>query len=193
MTSPLGVTPFAESVAAHIGSCDELPLVHTTLVDQLDAIVFSAELRPARCGVFHRDLIYLFYGRPAYRSRRSDDTTDMACCPVCFVFARGKVCNIHGIYPFDTGAARAGRYLPDIPWADVPAYALQTVIDSARQFTHMFFETNRNYYRSAPRPYPPQSRPGRPGSAPSNGCMTRGGWVGLTTGGRRSRSKSTNH
>lgn len=166
MTGYTGFAPatLAETVDTHNGLNEELPLVHTMLWSGLFRLLREPRLSPELCDVFQEHLVYLFYGRPAYRSSRpnpSQPTTDIAFCPVCFVFKPYTlVTPIRRVYPFDTGAACEGLFEPHIAQANWQNYGLSSVIESARRYTHMFFRTNRNYYLASPRVPPPTGGPG---------------------------------
>ena len=71
--------------------------------------------------VFHESLVYLFYGRLAYRSNRgSMEGEPIVLCPVCFVFKPRTVSQVvHRVYPCDTGAVAADRFHPEILASDL--------------------------------------------------------------------------
>jgi hypothetical protein len=46
-----------------------LPLVHITRAYAFDTILDGDTLEPKPCDIFNEKLIYLFYGRPAYRAK----------------------------------------------------------------------------------------------------------------------------
>jgi len=105
-------------------------------------------LEPQPCGVFHESLVYLFYGRPAYRSNRgSMGGEPIVLCPVCFVFKPRTVSRaIHRMYPCDTGAVAADRFTPEIRASDLAQLALDPQIDSARRLVSLMFERNSDYF-----------------------------------------------
>jgi hypothetical protein len=144
---------FAEFVERHPEMHPELPLVHSTLVEYFRLVAQAGKLQPRDCPVFGEPLIYLFYGRPAYRSTRGamPDTT-IQCCPVCFIF-KPTFLKVHParIYPFDTGAAKGGRFEPLITPADTDDFKMHPALKSVQRFTHAFFETNGDYFLGRPR------------------------------------------
>jgi len=50
------------------------------------------------------------------------------------------------MFPFDSGAWQGGRFKKHIASDQVAHYELTAAIDSARRITHLFFETNTNYF-----------------------------------------------
>src|SRR5437763_15799276 len=82
------MSTLSEIVTSETAAVEELPLVHTTRCEILPSILASGELRSiTECDVFHEHLIYLFYGRPAYRyALGSEPSGTLDLCPVAFVF-----------------------------------------------------------------------------------------------------------
>lgn len=127
----------------------ELPLVHTSRCEFLDTIVASHKIAsPKPCPVFHEYLVYLFYGRPAYRSTRGSRPGEgLALCPVCFVFKPRTVSkSICRVFPCDSGALSTDLFKPHLTVADLPELELEPVIESARRLVPFLFETNENYF-----------------------------------------------
>jgi hypothetical protein len=150
------MSSFQEYVARYEGSGLPLPFVHTTDSKGLNGAITSNVLMTRLCEVFNRDLIYLFYGRPAYRPRgdmaRSNKTKYEL---TCFGFKCATLIeSICGVYPFDSGAAYKGLYSPHINKEQAGNYELLANIDAARQTVEAFFETNLNYYVGIMRPQP---------------------------------------
>lgn len=87
-----------------------LPLIHTTTGYRFAEILPGDELHPVYCQNFDEEMIYLFYGRPAYKSKDSVNTHLYFNWPIVFVFDSEKISNIIRIYPFDTGAFKNGIY-----------------------------------------------------------------------------------
>jgi hypothetical protein len=154
-TSPLpAASTLATLIDSHPLMHEELPLVHTMLCEQFSNTTSTHHLTRQMCDVFREPLVYLFYGRPAYRSLRGrKPTTKYALCPVCLVFKPHTIGHmVHRMYPFDSGALHGGMFEPLIPRSHLPKFNLSTVIESARRYVHMFFETNREYYGAVARP-----------------------------------------
>ena len=110
------MTSFHTLVASHAGLAEELSLIHTSRCEFLPSIATTHALEPQPCAIFHESLVYLFYGRPAYRSHRgSRGGEPIVLCPVCFVFKPRTVSRVvHRVYPCDTGAVAADRFHPEI-------------------------------------------------------------------------------
>lgn len=98
----------------YVATADELDggigLTHITDCVNLDAILASGELEARHCKVFGRDLLYLFYGKPAYRRRwDGEGTTNLGYARVCFILRDDVALEADRMLPFDSGAF-FGRY-----------------------------------------------------------------------------------
>ncbi len=135
-------------VAGHPQMAEELPLVHTSRCERLFEIAASNTLKPNPCDVFEESLIYLFYGRPAYRSSRGGRAGEaVALCPVCFVFKPRTVSRkLHRVYPCDSGSVASDRFVPEVTAADLNALALDPQIESARRVVSLLFDHNTSYF-----------------------------------------------
>ena len=139
-------------VDAHPSCNDKLPLVHSTLCETLGRIATGTELTPQDCPVFQEPLIYLFYGRPAYRSHKGYvPDTRIPFCPICFVFKPNFVVSVKRIYPFDSGACAYGMLEPHIERTASKCFELTPQVASAQRASHLFFATNRAYFVGEPR------------------------------------------
>ena len=140
---------FISRIAPNDGDLpDPLPLVHITKAEYLDSIIHNSSLIPSKCKVFDEDLLYLFYGRPAYRvSAGALPSTEPAFCPVSFVLKPRSINSLLArIYPFDTGAAKSGMFLPHIKPECLASYKLSPFINTARRLVKHFFGSNSSYY-----------------------------------------------
>ena len=150
---------FTEFVLNAIPASPVLPIVHTTDGYCFREILNNSELQPKRCDVFkHDDLIYLFYGRPAYRSGAGVKSTSLSMFyPVCFLLDPHCFEKVKRVFPFDSGAfsnnlfedflhrdMTLDNFLVDpnplspgeIPSPETPARIVST-----------FYESNKEYYR----------------------------------------------
>ncbi len=156
MPMPPSPLTFAEFVEAHTPVANELPLVHTTRCELFKQLCSAGYLSPRDCPVFKEPLLYFFYGRPAYRSKlggRPD--TLMNPMPICFVFKPGAVGpDFKRVFPFDSGAASAGMFVPHVEPGDLLAYSLPPNLATIRKAISAFFETNDNYFFGTPRSDP---------------------------------------
>jgi hypothetical protein len=132
---------------------EQLPLVHSTLIEHFSSLATNECLQPRQCPVFNEPLIYLFYGRPAYRSTRgATPDTELQYCPICFIFKTAFLDEQPArIYPFDTGAAKSGRFRPFIDETESDLFALNPALSSIQKFTKTFFDSNESYILGSPR------------------------------------------
>ena len=141
--------PLSVIVNSRTSDLHELPLVHTTKTEYIHNIISACSLSPSPCPVFKEPLLYLFYGRPAYRIAKPDKpTTDVIYCPICLVFKpysdlKGLIARI---FPFDSGAGTSGRFNSHIRKDELDRYQLTPLIESAKQVVSLFFGENRKYY-----------------------------------------------
>jgi len=143
------MSSFRTLVSTQSAMAEELPLVHTSRSEFLTSIVASHKIAPPEeCPVFHEHLVYLFYGRPAYRSTKgSQPGEERPLCPVCFVFKPHTVSrSICRVFPCDSGALSTNRFTPPLTEGDLHELELDPVIESARRLVPLLFETNDNYF-----------------------------------------------
>lgn len=82
-----------------------LPLMHTMEGLGFRSAFTESRLEPNSCPVFKEEkLLYLFYGRPAYRINSSDYVNSDVCFPICFILHPNTVEKAKRVYPFDSGA-----------------------------------------------------------------------------------------
>jgi hypothetical protein len=139
---------FAKFLGTHPVNSVELPLVHNTRCELLQAIASSGALEPTPCPVFKQNLIYCFYGRPVYRSSKVglEYSTDYPHCPICLVFRRDAIRNITRVYPCDSGGLSAGAFDPPISAGLRDLFEISRTAASAQRITTAFFGSNRQYY-----------------------------------------------
>jgi hypothetical protein len=98
---------FAEWVDRHEPAASRLlPLTHIAGVVNAQRIIDDGRISlPAKTdGEFRKPLVYLFYGRPAYRLKSGTTVQLESSCPCCFVFSPDLLARSHNIHAFDTGA-----------------------------------------------------------------------------------------
>jgi hypothetical protein len=82
----------------------QLGLTHVTDCARLAGLVASRKLEPRPCKVFGEPLVYLFYGRPAYRSKWDEGTTsNLDYARICLILRDEVSSKAHRILPFDSG------------------------------------------------------------------------------------------
>lgn len=127
---------------------EELPLIHTSRCEYLTSIISTGTLEPRPCEVFKESLLYLFYGRPAYRSTKGTKSGEpIALCPVCFVFKPRTVSqSLYRIYPCDSGVLAHDRLIPEITAADLYDLVVDPHIENARRLVSLLFVQNSDYF-----------------------------------------------
>ncbi len=82
----------------------QLGLTHVTDCAYLGGLVASGKLEPRPCKVYDEPLVYLFYGRPAYRSNWDKGTTTaIGYARICLILRDDVAELAHRIMPFDSG------------------------------------------------------------------------------------------
>ena len=98
------------------------------------------------CSNFDEDLIYFFYGRPAYRDV-FDPIIDDSYNPICLLFKPDCFSSIKRAYPFDSGAYLKGLYKQHInEELNVSDFELKISINELSRIVTAFFGNNMNYY-----------------------------------------------
>lgn len=98
-------TGFIQSRCEGTTSADlRLPFFHTCRGEVFRKVIASRQLDATLCEEFEEELLYLFYGRPAYRVSGSETTRDLGRFPVCFIINASAATSIKRVFPFDTGA-----------------------------------------------------------------------------------------
>ncbi len=127
---------------------DSLDLVHITSVGWGRRIISAALIETRHCAVFGREVVYTFLARPAYRFSDGDTKFDqMSRFPFVFVLSPELLGDPFHVYPFDTGAAAAGRYGDKAdPTVFLDDYELEPSIAAAMQHIAWAFGTNGAYF-----------------------------------------------
>jgi hypothetical protein len=82
----------------------QLGLTHVTDCAYLGGLIASGKLEPRDCKVYGEPLVYLFYGRPAYRSNWDEGTTTaIGYARICLILRDEVAAMAHRILPFDSG------------------------------------------------------------------------------------------
>jgi hypothetical protein len=88
-----------------------LPLTHVTSGYYFRDIIETQTLAPTFCRVFSEDLLYMFYGRPAYRAASEQEGSGLdAYWPICIVLNHDALLAPTRIFPFDSGAFHQRRF-----------------------------------------------------------------------------------
>ena len=127
-----------------------MPLMHAAPTGLGAQIIASGEVRTSPCGVYGCDLVYFFYGRPAFKPFRNMPASGMdEHLPMCLVMDPALLGDSFRILPFDSGGY--GRYRPHLGgFVERPDFELGPAGDFPLRLVRAFYETNRNYYRQRP-------------------------------------------
>lgn len=125
-----------------------LPLVHTTSLYSFEALCEDGSISPTHCRHFNEEMIYLFYGRPAYRTESAEFSDLSFNWPIVFVFDPDKIKGIKAVYPFDTGAFFLKLYKRFFSTkSDVSDFKLPASLDYAEKLVGTFYSTTEEYLR----------------------------------------------
>lgn len=81
-----------------------LPFFHSCDSAYLQDILDAGELQPRQCKLYGEDLLYLFYGRPAYKSADAGHSRLLFMMPVVFIVNYHAVTTVKRAVAFDSGA-----------------------------------------------------------------------------------------
>lgn len=131
-------------------SSDRLKWCHRTDAFALRSIIKNGSVSPHMCSVFQEPLIYLFYGRPAYRSNESQQLRLSAKAPVIIIFNNNIEKSGTRIFPFDSGAFDS-RY---DPWRHqdmkLSEFCMPCGNDAAERHVAEFFGDRKRYLSMEP-------------------------------------------
>ncbi|MCA1288603.1 hypothetical protein [Salipiger bermudensis] len=128
-------------------SSDILPLLHTTEAYSFSEICESASIEPAYCKHFRKRIVYLFYGRPAYRVEDAAFATLEFNWPIVFIFDPEKIDDISAVYPFDTGAFFFNLYHRFFSKKSrIEDFSLPGSVEYAKKIVGIFYENENSYF-----------------------------------------------
>jgi hypothetical protein len=81
-----------------------LPFFHSCEAIHLQPILDSGELQPRHCKVYDENLLYSFYGKPAYKSGDTSNSRLNFMMPLCFIINYGAILSMKRLVAFDSGA-----------------------------------------------------------------------------------------
>lgn len=126
-----------------------LPLFHSCECFDSISILRDARLSTHQCPVFGEELLYFFYGKPAYPAGEKEKKyrTDIDYCPVCFI-VNPEIIPIYKIFPFDSGAFTRNMY-SDFFYRRVALddYSINNSLEALLKYIAVFYENNSNYIR----------------------------------------------
>lgn len=125
---------------------DLLPAIHITRAYSFDEMIEGDYLTPARCHVFKEDLVYFFYGRPAYRAKDGVNARLEFEWPIVFLVDPKKVEPIRRLFPFDTGAFAAGLYKGFFDSrSELDDFSLTPTLETAQRLVAAFYNNSQEY------------------------------------------------
>nr|WP_129545691.1 hypothetical protein [Methylorubrum zatmanii] len=125
----------------------QLPLTHVTDGYSFRSIIETGALKPTHCKVFDSDLLYLFYGRPAYRAAaEAESNGSEAYWPICIVMSP-RFENVKRIYPFDSGAFHHRKFA-DFMYHKMIKEDFQLDIDPSMpgRIVRLYWKDERSYF-----------------------------------------------
>lgn len=124
-----------------------LPLTHITRAYDFEEILEEEALQPETCVEFKEKLIYLFYGRPAYRAKQGCNGRLQYEWPIVFVFRPERIETIKRVFPFDSGAFKRQLYAEFFPKnSKINDFEVPPSLESARKLVRIFFSSNHGYF-----------------------------------------------
>lgn len=103
------------------------------------------------CDVFREELLYLFYGRPAFRLQ-DEERGKPGSSPVVLLFDNDIVGNGRRIFPFDTGAFQLKMFKHQIhPRMQLADFEMLCNGESPRRHVAALFGSNKNYLSTSPK------------------------------------------
>ena len=130
----------------------QLPFVHITRAYSFDEMLEGETLEPSLCDVFGEQLIYLFYGRPAYRAKDGNNARLQFEWPIIFIFDPQKIGSIKRAFPFDTGAFQRQLYSEFFDKkSQMGDFELDPSLDGIKRFIGTFYQDHKEYYSGSTR------------------------------------------
>jgi hypothetical protein len=125
-----------------------LPLLHTTNAFSFKSICKASAINAENCKVFSEELVYLFYGRPAYRTASGQIGFGAKFSwPIVFIFDPEALPKPHRVFPFDTGAFAKGMYEGFFDRRQtVSDFNIGDDLDQAARCVSAFYTSNHEYY-----------------------------------------------
>lgn len=125
-------------------------LMHCTTVGNGLAVLNAGALSPTRCNVYDADLLYCFYGRPAYKPAAGVGASGILDhAPICLVLDPAVLGTVTRTVPFDSGGFDRYQALVGHGLARTD-FELGGGPDAALRLVSAFYSTNRNYYDQVP-------------------------------------------
>ncbi|GAA4334943.1 hypothetical protein [Flaviaesturariibacter amylovorans] len=138
-----------ERIVAAGAAHPALPLFHCFEAIYIQRILDSMQLKPRLCNVYHEELLYLFYGKPSYKSA-NDNSNPGYLSPVCFMINWNAVPSIKRALAFDSGAFDRydGFFHKSMGREE---FQLNPNIDAIRKIIDFFYYSNTRYFKGQAR------------------------------------------
>jgi hypothetical protein len=129
-----------------------MPLTHVCQEYFFREILETKRLKPSPCRVFAEELLYFFYGKPAYTPKTDGAAVDASgLAPVCLVCKPRLVPHAKRIAPFDTGAFASGRYSDYLHQKmKIDDFLLDGSPEMPGRIVAHFFSSNSEYFKGKP-------------------------------------------
>jgi|TARA_B100000378_G_scaffold278882_1_gene284114 hypothetical protein len=147
----LGIMSFSDYLNGFAPADGMMHLMHSTTVATGASIIVQGELRTRPCTVYGgEDLLYLFYGRPAFKPLAGALPSGIdEHLPMCLVIDPDLLGEAIRILPFDSGGY--SRYSNHTGVAVTrPDFELGPGCEIPMRLVRAFFDTNSNYYHQKP-------------------------------------------
>ena len=130
-----------------------LPLFHSCDAITFRSILETRRLIPTDCSVFVGEkLIYMFYGRPAYKKRSVETDGLNSYLPISFILDWNHIPEVKRVAPFDTGAFESELYKRYMhPKMKVQDFFMRPEKRSTTKTTSFFFGGNKDYFKGTPK------------------------------------------
>jgi hypothetical protein len=123
---------------------------HTTDAFRLREIIKKGSFAPQRCEVFEEDLLYFFYGRPAFRRNEEAQLRLTAKAPIVVVLSPDLPSQGRRMFPFDTGAFETRYQVWVHHGMTLPNFEMECSREAAQRHVSAFFATNDHYLKLTP-------------------------------------------
>lgn len=143
-------TDFASYVAKARPANRKLQLLHTCDGFAVRSLIEDNKLSPFPRESFDGErVLFLYYGRPAYRlSSSTEPTSYNFFLPVCLILSPDAVNSPRRVFPFDTGALEDGLFSGSLhPGMIRDDFQLDPDSSSPQRLVTAFYGSNENYFR----------------------------------------------
>jgi hypothetical protein len=129
---------------------NSLPFFHSCEAIHLQGILDNNAIQPQHCDVYNENLLYLFYGKPAYKPSELANSNLKFLMPVCFIIKYDAIKAIKRAVAFDSGAYHL--YTDHLhPSMKPEEFHLTPIKDTVKKVVHYFFNNNERYFEGRAR------------------------------------------